>query len=411
MVKRMAALALGAALFAAATPGARAQGDDAAGLSIPTAERAALLPVRQAIDAGAYPAAATALQAARPSVRSGDGRYALARLQLEIAAALGDRAGLITGTANLLQLRRSSEAEQVVLLKQYAALIFDAGNPNGAEATLNRAAALAPNDAEVLAMLGQVTRARGNVPQAIGYFQRAFRIVELGGGRMSETRYRLALGLAQQARQRPAAVEFARLLVTNYPSAINWRDALNAFRTVDAPADPALSLDTLRLMRATGAIAGERDVLASAQAAAQAGSPADAKAILDDGATRGMTAGTDAPTRALLTSVTPGATTERNGLAARVTRARAATAGAADARAAADGLFAQGRYAEAAEFYQLALTRTGEDPNLLNARLGETLALAGRRAEAETALRAVAPGPRADLAALWLAWLARAPAA
>jgi tetratricopeptide (TPR) repeat protein len=299
----------------------------------------------------------------------------------------------------------------VVLLKQYAALIFDAGNPNGAEATLNRANSLAPNDPEVLAMLGQVTRAKGDLPRSVGYFQRAFRIVELSGGRMSETRYRLALGLAERARLRPAAVEFARLLVTNYPSGINWRDALIVFRTVDAPVDPALTLDTVRLMRATGAIAGERDVLATARLADGAGGPSDAKAILDEGVTRGMASGTDAGTRTLLTGLTTRATAERTGVAARVARARTAAGTGADARAAGDLLFGQGRYAEAAELYSLALTKPGEDPNLVNGRLGEALALAGRRAEAEAAFRAVQPGPRADLSALWLAWLARAPAA
>jgi len=42
--------------------------------------------------------------------------------------------------------------------------------------------------------------------------------------------------------------------------------------------------------------------------------------------------------------------------------------------------------------------------------LGASLALAGRRPEAEAALHAVT-GPRADLAGFWLAWLARRPAA
>jgi hypothetical protein len=54
----------------------------------------------------------------------------------------------------------------------------------------------------------------------------------------------------------------------------------------------------------------------------------------------------------------------------------------------------------------VAATKTGEDRNLLNLRLGASLAMAGQRAEAETALRAVS-GESSDLAKLWLAWLAR----
>ena len=54
--------------------------------------------------------------------------------------------------------------------------------------------------------------------------------------------------------------------------------------------------------------------------------------------------------------------------------------------------------------------RAARMPNLVNSRLGAALALAGRRPEAEAALRAVT-GPRADLAGFWLTWLARGPPA
>jgi hypothetical protein len=56
--------------------------------------------------------------------------------------------------------------------------------------------------------------------------------------------------------------------------------------------------------------------------------------------------------------------------------------------------------------YRLGLTRVGEDPGLLNMRLGIALAQAGQRAEAETAFRAVT-GSGTELAALWQVWLAR----
>ena len=48
--------------------------------------------------------------------------------------------------------------------------------------------------------------------------------------------------------------------------------------------------------------------------------------------------------------------------------------------------------------------RRAADANLANTRLGASLALAGQRAEAETAFRAVT-GPRAELAQFWLLWL------
>jgi tetratricopeptide (TPR) repeat protein len=96
---------------------------------------------------------------------------------------------------------------------------------------------------------------------------------------------------------------------------------------------------------------------------------------------------------------------DRAGLAAQIQQARSASAGR-QARIAGDVLYGYGRYAEAADLYRVALTKSGEDANLVNTRLGASLAMAGQKAAAETALRAVT-GTRAELAGLWMAWLNR----
>jgi Flp pilus assembly protein TadD len=69
-----------------------------------------------------------------------------------------------------------------------------------------------------------------------------------------------------------------------------------------------------------------------------------------------------------------------------------------------DAVYSYGDYAQAAELYRAALQKGGQDANLVNTRLGAALAMAGQRAEAETAFRSVT-GPRAELAQLWLVWL------
>jgi Flp pilus assembly protein TadD len=99
-------------------------------------------------------------------------------------------------------------------------------------------------------------------------------------------------------------------------------------------------------------------------------------------------------------------TRERTALAGQLTQARGAAATATQTRTVADTMLSHGRYAEAAELYRLALTRTGEDPGLLNTRLGIALAMAGQNAEAETAFRA-STGDYGELGALWAIWLAR----
>ena len=128
--------------------------------------------------------------------------------------------------------------------------------------------------------------------------------------------------------------------------------------------------------------------------------------MLDEGVSRGMLDDQRSPrSRAADDRGPAGPRRERAGLARLRTQALAAATGA-QARAAGDAHFGHGQFAEAAELYRAALQKGGEDPNLVNTRLGAALALAGRRPEAEAALRAVT-GPRADLAGFWLAWLAR----
>ena len=162
-------------------------------------------------------------------------------------------------------------------------------------------------------------------------------------------------------------------------------------------------------MRASGALAGERDYMAAATALDEAGLPGEAKEVLDEGIRRNMLRASEAAVRTLTTRLNGRATTDRGGLAGRVTRARAAATGA-NARTAADALFGYGRYGEAVELYRLALTKGGEDADLVNTRLGAALALANQPVEAQAALQAVT-GNRAEVARLWLAWLARRPAA
>jgi len=70
-----------------------------------------------------------------------------------------------------------------------------------------------------------------------------------------------------------------------------------------------------------------------------------------------------------------------------------------------DAYYGYGEYGPAAELYRAALDK-GMDAGVANIRLGAALAMAGQRAPAEAAFRAVT-GPRAELAQLWLLWLSR----
>jgi hypothetical protein len=72
----------------------------------------------------------------------------------------------------------------------------------------------------------------------------------------------------------------------------------------------------------------------------------------------------------------------------------------------AEAYYGYGDYAQSAELYRVALTKSGVDKDLANLRLGMALAGAGDKAGATAALNA-AGGAQAAVARLWLAYLAQ----
>ena len=395
-------------------------------LSVSASERNALTALQTAAAGSDRAAQDAALAAARTAAQGPDARYILARLEFQIAQSRGDAQGQAAAVDALVASGMVPPSELPPLLANQASRAYSAGQFERADALLAQMAQLQPNDATIAADYAQLKARRGQRAEAVTWIGRAIELQTAAGQAVPESWYLRATALAYDGQMMPQGVAFARALVTAYPTPTNWRDALLIYRASQSPpppprtgsgerpnvtprpADAQLDLDIKRAMRATGALEGERDYLEFADQLATANQMGEAKAVLDEGVSRGMLDSTEAAVRQMQTRVTAAATRGRASLAG--LPARAASGSGAQALSGADTLYGYGRYAEAAALYQAALQKGGGDPNLINTRLGAALALAGRRAEAETALHAVT-GPRADLAAFWLVWLARQPQA
>ncbi|MEA3040391.1 MAG: hypothetical protein QOE79_2904, partial [Sphingomonadales bacterium] len=342
-----------------------------------------------------------------------------------IGRARGDAALQTQAIDALVDSGLATPDEMGSLLSNQLSRAYSASDMARTERLLARIVEVQPNNVEALADYAQFkSRVRSPVTAAadramsVSLFQRALAASEAMGRPAPESLYRRALAVAYDGTQRingapplapqmaPQAILFGQKLVAAYPTAVNWRDALLDYREL-APADPALALDIRRLMRAADALGGERDYLEFANLLGSAGLPGEAKAMPDEGVTRGVLDVGKPAIAAAIASVARRATADRAALPG--LRARAAAGTAAQAVAAGDAYFAFGQHVEAAALYQAALQKGSEDPNLVNTRLGAALALAGRRPEAEAALHAVT-GPRADLAGFWLVWLSHRPA-
>lgn len=374
-------------------------------LQLSNEERAVLVPLEAAARGTDRAVQDAALAAARPVLRGPDARYAFARYQLLIADQRDDDAMMREAVDVVLESNRMTAEEVPLFLTVQAQLAVDARDLPKAERAYMRLVQLRPNDADVLGNLALI-RIQQN-QSGLAYLQRAIAARQAAGGQIPESWLQHVLRETYDSPDpalKAQSIATARTLVTAYPTAVNWRNALLTYREA-RQVDSATQLDLWRLMRAAGALAGERDWYEFANTLTQGGYPAEAKAVLDDGVARRMVDASRSPFRELIASVNGRIAEDRSTLSSAQRDALAAATGTPALRTA-DAFFGHGRYPEAVALYRAALQKGGVDPALVNTRLGITHAMAGQRAEAEAAFRAIT-GPRADLAALWLLWLSR----
>ena len=391
-------LAFGPASIVAVTPAIAAKAY--AGPTLTKDERAALAGVETALASRNYPAASAALSTAQASARGADARYYLAGLQLRLGRETGNTALQASAVDALLASGRVPAAEQGALYTTQGALATFAGNRQRAETALARALELAPS-AETAIALAQVKIDLRKNAEALPLIDRAIALRRATGQNIPESWYRRGLNLASMANNAPEVVKYGRALVAAYPSEENWRDAVLLYRDYAKP-DQASTLDAERLLRLTKALAGERDYLEAAQAFDAASLPGEAQSVFQEGIAARMVDPAKASFKEPIAAAARRAATAKGKLAS--LRSGAAAGTGAASLAAADQHLSFGDYPAAADLYRAALTKGGIDANVGNIRLGIALAMAGRRAEADAAFRAVT-GPRADLASLWLVWL------
>ncbi len=192
-------------------------------------------------------------------------------------------------------------------------------------------------------------------------------------------------------------------LLTHHPKPEYWADLLPRLQRKPGY-DAKLDIDLLRLMRRAGALLDADEYIDMAQQLLKAGAPAEALAVLDEGAAKGVGQGPDAAKhRSLIDSARKQAAADAAQFAADETRARSAADGVPLFRL---GLAMVG--AGRAET-GLALMRAGLDKGSARLgaqarlQLGAALLMNQRRAEAEPLLRGLqAADGTVDLARLWL---------
>lgn len=369
-------------------------------------ERAALRPVQVAINAKDWSAATAALPAASAAAQRPDAKYVLGQLMLQIGIGTNDERMQADAVDTLIASRGALTSELPALYRNQGALALRQNNRAQAEAAFARLIAITPNDADAIVNLARIKADGGEAGDAVALMRRAITLKRAAGQVVDETWYKYALKVAYDKKLAAQAIALGRELTAAYPTGSNWRDSLLVYRDMGS-LDPAGRLDLLRLMRVSGALAGERDWYDYADTLNRSGYPGEAKAVLDQGVALQMIDPKKVAFAELLRSSSASVAADRASLPRDAASARAAATGTLALKTA-DAYYGYGDFAEAAALYRAAIAKGGVDAGTAQLRLGMALAQGGKRAEAITAFRAVR-GPKADLAAYWLTWLSRAP--
>jgi tetratricopeptide (TPR) repeat protein len=368
------------------------------------AEAAALKPVEVAVNANDWATAATALAAAQPAATSPDARYYVGRFQLQIGVGTNNSQLQSQGIDAMIASGGGDPTQAVSLYKNQGAIALQTKDYAKAEAAFSRWAQLAPNDIDAQMATGEVKFRQNKRQEALPLFERAIAARKAAGQAVPESWYLLALQSALDAKMAPQAETYSQALLSTYPTGKNWRNALLIYRQNNSLDQPT-QMDLFRLMRATKSLERGDEWLGLAGELSRQRFYSEAKGVIDEGIAAGKISRTDATAAAILKEASTRVASDRAALPGLEAGARSGANGSLALKLA-EAYYGHNDYAKAADLYRLALQKGGVDANLVNSRLGIALAMGGRRAEAETAFKAVT-GNRARLASYWMLWLAQ----
>jgi len=404
------ALALSFALSAVALTGASpalAKKADAADPSKPQYSPAfavAAQPLQKAMQAKDYPTAKAALPAAQAAATTPDDKYQVAIMTLILAQSTNDTAAEAPAADAVIASGKAPPEQLGQILDMRGRIAYNANDLATADASFTKVIQLQPQNGDAIVLLAQVKTREGKTGDALPLVDQAIQAKKAAGQPVDEDLYRRALSIAYDGKMSPQVVKYGQELVDAYPRADIWRVALQTYRDTNR-LDPQTDLDTLRLMRVSNSLAGERDYYEYANSALNKGFPGEAKAVIDQGMTSNMVDNKALATSKALAEVKQVAgskiAADKADLPASEKRARASADGK-QALLIGDAYLGYGEFAKAADLYKVALQK-GADANLANLHLGEALAQSNDKAGAAQAF-ALVQGPAQPLAQYWTIW-------
>lgn len=332
-------------------------------------------------------------------------KYEAGQLFLQAAAGNGDLRSQRIALSVILDSGQVPASETPRLRAMAGILSAMLGDRKDAVAQIDYANGQGYSTVESQIALAEAKFTRNDATGGATALDEAFALQNKTGKGIAPSWYDRSIALAYRAKRPDLAARWTQAKLAAYPSAPNWRSGIINYLNGSALA-PDQSLDLYRLMAATDAIASERDWLGYASVAAQKGSAAEGKAVLDAGVKDGDLSVSDPAVQKELTGLRTKAAKALADITILTAKAKTATTGAA-ALTAADAQFAAASYPAAVELYRSALGKGGVDTGRTTTRLGIALARSGDLDGGKAMLASVTDGAWLPVAGFWSVWIDR----
>jgi tetratricopeptide (TPR) repeat protein len=215
--------------------------------------------------------------------------------------------------------------------------------------------------------------------------------------------YRRGVSVAYTNEIVPEVYDFVENWLADFPTADNWRDAVNLTRNLN-DFDGSVLLDLLRLGKKVDTLKEKNDYIFYIEAADTRRLPQEVKAVIEEANQKGIIPkGSDSWVEEQYKVASSLITQDKAGLPALERDANAPAAKLRTVIAAGDTFLSYGEYAKAAGFYERSLALPDVDRDLSLTRLGIAQIGMGETEKARAAFAQVS-GVRAPIARLWRAY-------
>lgn len=240
-------------------------------------------------------------------------------------------------------------------------------------------------------------------PEGLKYLSDAIAARKAQGQPVDSKWYRRGVAVAYSNEVVPQVYDFVESWVADYPTAENWRDAINLTRNLNDFEGPVL-LDLLRLGKKVGTLKEKNDYIFYIESADTRRLPVEVKGVIEEAQATGVIPPkSDSWVDDQLRSASALVAEDKAALPSLERDAKAPSAQLRTVLAAGDTFLSHGEYAKAAGFYERAVSMPGVDRDLALTRLGIAQIGSGNT-EAARATFAQVTGTRAPIARLWSAY-------